>query len=106
MSEFQLVLVTAGSEDDAAAIARVLVQEGLAACVNIVPRIRSFYTWEGEVHDDPEVLMLIKTQAARYEALEKRVKELHGYDVPEVIAIPITAGSRDYLDWVRGCTTS
>ena len=95
-----VVLVTAGSADEAAAIARALVEERLAACANVVPGIRSIYRWEGAVHDDAEVLLVVKTRADRFEALARRVGELHSYDVPEVIALPVVAGSARYLAWL------
>jgi len=81
-------------------IARALVEERLAACVNIVPGVASFYRWEGKVEEASEQLLVIKTAAERFEAVKARIKALHPYDVPEIIAIPITAGNREYLDWI------
>ena len=101
--EYVLVLVTCPAER-AAEIARPLVEEKLAACVNIVPGLRSIYTWEGKISDEPEALLLIKTRAALFEPLRARVLELHLYDVPEVIALPIVAGHPDYLRWVMEST--
>lgn len=101
---YLLVLVTAPSEDEAARIARAIVGERLAACANIVKGIRSIYRWEGNVQDDPEVLMLIKTTDERFEALAARINELHPYDVPEVIALDLTKGLEAYLGWVREST--
>ena len=102
MSESQVhaVLVTAPSTE-AEGLARALVEEGLAACVNLIPGIRSFYRWEGQVQDDSEVLLVIKTGSERCDALAERVRELHSYDLPEVLALPVAGGSRRYLDWVR-----
>ena len=100
-----VVLSTAPSEEEAATIARALVDERLAACVQLVPKIRSFYRWEGEVHDDPEHLLVIKTTAARRDALIARIGELHSYDVPEAVALPIAAGSQAYLAWLSEVTT-
>ncbi|MEE9255532.1 MAG: divalent-cation tolerance protein CutA [bacterium] len=97
---FRLVLVTAASEEEAASIARALVEEGLAACVNIVPRVRSIYRWKGAVEDEAESLLLIKTAAERLEALTERVLALHSYDVPEVIALSLDRGAAGYLDWL------
>ncbi len=97
---FRLVLVTAGSEEEAAKIARALVEERLAACVNIVPKIRSVYRWGGKIEDDAEALLLIKTSETSLPALEERVRALHSYDVPEVIAIKLDRGSQPYLDWL------
>lgn len=100
MSNELLVLVTAPSRDDAARIANALVEERLAACVNIVAAIESVYRWEGRVTTDREALLIIKTTAARYQQIEQRVKELHTYETPEVIAIKIDRGSSDYLSWL------
>ncbi|MBI2131456.1 MAG: divalent-cation tolerance protein CutA, partial [Candidatus Tectomicrobia bacterium] len=96
---FRLVLVTAGTEEEGARIAHALVEEGLAACANIVPRVRSIYRWKGGVQDEPESLLLIKTTAARLEALSARVGELHSYTVPETIALALDRGRESYLDW-------
>ena len=82
-------------------IGRNLVDEGLAACANIVEGVRSIYKWKGVVCDDRECLMVVKTTAANFDAVERRVRELHSYEVPEVIALPILKGSRPYLDWVE-----
>jgi periplasmic divalent cation tolerance protein len=99
-----VVLVTAGSEEQAGLIAHSLVGERLAACVNIVSPIRSIYRWNGEVHTDTEHLMIIKTRANLVVKLAKRVKALHSYEVPEIIALPIVAGARPYLDWLLAST--
>jgi len=95
-----VVLITVPSEEDAANIGYTLVAEKLAACVNIVEGIRSIYAWQGEVHDEPECLLVVKTVAENFDALAERVKELHSYEVPEIIALPILKGSTEYLDWV------
>lgn len=100
MTTHLVVLITAGSADEATAIARALVEERLAACANVVPGIRSIYRWEGAVHDDLEVLLVVKTRVDRFEALARRVEELHSYDVPEVIALPLMAGAARYLAWL------
>jgi periplasmic divalent cation tolerance protein len=104
MTEFIVVLVTVGSEEEAEKIARNLVEGKLAACANIVSPIRSIYFWEGKVTDDREWLLLIKTRESLFPQVEKRVKELHSYQVPEVIALPILAGSQAYLRWVKEST--
>jgi len=96
-----VVLVTAPSEDEAAKIGRALVDERLAACANIVTGVRSIYRWEGKVEDEPEALMVIKTREELFDSLESRVRELHPYSVPEVIAIPIVKGSQAYLKWLH-----
>jgi periplasmic divalent cation tolerance protein len=79
----------------------VLVEERLAACANIVKDIRSVFRWEGKIEDDSEALMVLKTREALFEDLEKRVRELHSYSVPEVIALPIVKGSEAYLSWLQ-----
>jgi periplasmic divalent cation tolerance protein len=99
-----VVLVTAPGPEKAAEIARALVEERLAACGNVVPGLRSIYRWEGKVHDDAEALLVLKTTRARFEALRDRVLALHPYEVPEVIALPVEAGSARYLAWVAGET--
>ena len=101
MSEISVVLVTAGNEEEAAKIGRTLVEERLGACANIVPRIRSIYRWKGEIYDEQEVLIIIKTRTSLFPALEKRVKELHSYEVPEIISFPIARGLPQYLEWVQ-----
>ena len=104
MSDELIVFVTVPSREDGERIAEPLVGEQLAACVNILGPIRSIYRWQGEICRDDEHLLLIKTTRARYAALESRVKELHSYDVPEVVAVPIEMGSAAYLEWVRNTT--
>jgi periplasmic divalent cation tolerance protein len=98
-----VVLVTA-PPDRAAEIARRLVEERLAACVNILPAIRSVYCWKGELCDDAEALLVIKTRAALFDPLRARVVELHPYEVPEVIELPILAGHPPYLQWIAEST--
>jgi periplasmic divalent cation tolerance protein len=100
MSDELIVLVTTANAEEAARIADVLVSERLAACVNIVPGIESIYRWEGKVTRDHESLMIIKTTGERYDDLERRVKELHSYSTPEVVALKIDRGSEQYLKWL------
>lgn len=103
-SEEIAVFITSSSEEEASRIAGSLVGERLAACVNIIKNIRSIYAWQGKVCDDAEVLMIVKTQRCLFNKLKDRVKELHSYDVPEIIALPIIDGSEDYLKWIREST--
>lgn len=100
MTGFIVVLITAPGEEEAAAMAQALVDDRLAACVNIVRNIRSIYRWQGSVEDENEALMLVKTRRDLFERLRERVKELHSYSVPEIIALPIGEGSEDYLAWI------
>jgi periplasmic divalent cation tolerance protein len=100
-AEVRVVLVTAPDVECAERIARVLVEERLAACVNVVPGVRSVYRWEGAVQSDAEVMLVAKTRADRGAALATRIKELHPYDLPEVLELPAAGGSDAYLDWVR-----
>ncbi len=100
MTEDVVVLVTAPDEESAARIGRALVEERLAACANIVRSVRSIYRWKGEIFDEPEVLLIIKTAADKFKLLEDRVRALHPYEVPEIIALEISEGSKPYLDWI------
>lgn len=101
MSDVHVILVTAPDADAGAQIGRALVAERMVACVNLVPRVRSIYRWEGRVEEEDEVLLLIKTRADRLDAVRERVVALHPYDVPEVLALPVAGGSAAYLEWVR-----
>jgi periplasmic divalent cation tolerance protein len=100
MTDALVVLVTTPSPERAAEIARALVEERLAACGNVVPGLRSIYRWEGKVQEDAEALLVLKTTRARFDALRDRVLALHPYEVPEVIALPVEAGSARYLGWI------
>ena len=99
MSEFLVVYITASGEN-ARDLASALVREKLAACVNRIPGVESTYTWEGRVERDTEDLLIVKTRTDLFDRLKQRVQELHGYDVPEIIAVPIAAGSESYLEWM------
>jgi periplasmic divalent cation tolerance protein len=99
-----VVLVTAGSEDEGARIVRTLVEERLVACGNLVGPIRSIYRWEGAVEDTAEWLLVLKARAADFAAVEARVRTLHGYSVPEVLALPVYGGSAAYLAWLDEAT--
>jgi periplasmic divalent cation tolerance protein len=100
VTDVLVVLLTMPTAERAAELARTLVEERLAACGNVVPGLRSIYRWEGEVVDEPEVLLVVKTTRARFDALRDRVLALHPYQVPEVLALPVEAGSAAYLAWV------
>lgn len=96
-----VILTTCPDEAAAARIGRALVESGLAACVTRVGPVHSTYRWQGAVQDEPEMLLVIKTVDARYPELEMRLKSLHPYEVPEIIALPIRAGSPDYVAWLQ-----
>ncbi len=99
MADHVQVVTTTDSEDDAAALARGIVEAQLGACVQVAT-VRSFYRWEGAAQDDPEWQLQVKTSAARLDALIEHIKTHHSYDVPEIIATPIIGGSTEYLSWV------
>jgi periplasmic divalent cation tolerance protein len=104
MTDAIVIYSTAPDAEKAAEIAKTLVEEHLAACVNIVPGLRSIYRWEGKIADDAEVLCIIKTARDRFDQVAARIKALHPYSVPEVIALPIAKGFEPYLEWVRKST--
>ncbi len=100
-----IAFCTCPDDASAARIARALVEERLAACVSRIPGVRSTYAWQGAVHDDAEVLLLIKTQASRFDALRERVLALHPYELPELVAVEVTRGLDAYLAWVAAAVT-
>ena len=102
MVEFHqvVVFVTTGTQEEAQKIADALLQRRKAACVNIVPKVDSHFWWEGKLDTDQEALLIIKTRASLVSELVDLVKDMHSYDVPEVIALPIIGGNQDYLDWI------
>jgi periplasmic divalent cation tolerance protein len=100
-----VVLSTFPDAEKAAQVARMLIDERLAACVNLVATVRSIYRWQGAIQDDAEALAIIKTTADRYAALAARLAELHPYDVPEIIAVPLADGHPPYLAWLAGQVT-
>lgn len=101
MTDVRVVFITAPAGEAGKTLAKDLVDHRLAACVNVVPGIRSIYRWEGKTEDDEEVLLIAKTTAEKVEDLTIRVKEVHPYSVPEIIVVPVVAGSDAYLRWVR-----
>lgn len=100
-----LVMVTASSEKEAASIGKILVQERLTACANIIPGMRSLYVWEGNLCDEGEVLIIMKSRRSCFPKIIERVKQLHSYAVPEIIALPILDGSQEYLSWIDASTS-
>lgn len=101
MTDKQIVLSTAGSEEEARKIANTLVERRLAACVNIVPQIESVYRWQGKIESSREWLLMIKTGAELFPAVRDAICELHSYECPECLAIPIADGSVEYLKWLE-----
>ena len=99
-AEAIVVMMTAASPDEASRIAEMLVSVRLAACVQILPEIESVYRWQGEVKREKEILILAKTVRSRFAELESKVRALHSYETPEIIALPITAASEPYLKWL------
>jgi len=99
-SQVSVLMITAASEEEGRMIARTLLQDKLAACVNMVPKVTSIYEWEGQVEESTEVLLLVKSQARKVSALTARVQEMHSYEVPEVIETRVVGGSKKYLEWV------
>lgn len=95
-----VIFITASSRDEAKKIGQLLVEENLVACCNIIQSIESIFKWQGSLHHEEEVLMICKTREDLFNTVEKRVRQLHSYEVPEIIALPVSHGSKNYLDWV------
>lgn len=104
--EFIVVLVTCKSTKEAQRIAARLVQTKLTTCVNIVGRVKSVFRWKGRIEVASEALLVIKSTRGKFASLEKEIRRLHSYDTPEIIALPIVAGSKPYLGWLRDCMKS
>ncbi|MGB5440934.1 MAG: divalent-cation tolerance protein CutA [Gammaproteobacteria bacterium] len=105
-SKPQLILCTVPDRASAERIAETLVAEQLAACVNIIPGITSVYRWKGTLEKDEELLLFIKTSEAVYDSLEQRIRALHPYELPEIIAVPIQTGQEDYIRWIENSLIS
>ena len=104
MTDAIVVMVTCGSRAEAETIAERLVEERLVACAGIAGEVRSIFHWQGAISRETETLLIMKTQMSCFEPLSRRVKELHSYQVPEIIALPILSGTPDYLSWIRDST--
>lgn len=102
MTDKIVVFSTASSAEEAEKIARALVNERLAACVNVIPSVRSFYRWQGKIEDSAEFLLVIKSSRELFDALRVSLEKLHSYEVPEVVAMPVVDGARNYLSWMDG----
>jgi periplasmic divalent cation tolerance protein len=98
--ETMVVLTTCGNDEDARTLARLLVEQRLAACVNAVSNVGSTYRWKGEIQQDRETLLIVKTTGARFAALAKAIRKHSKYELPEIIALPVTAGAASYLAWI------
>ncbi len=96
-----VVLMTAANGEEAARLADMLIGAHLAACVQILPEMESVYRWQGKIERQPEVLLIAKTARSRFEELEREVRALHSYETPEIVALPIVAGSTPYLEWLN-----
>ena len=101
-----IVFMTTSNKQEATNIVRALLEERLIACANLVDRVTSFFWWKEKIEQENEVLVIMKSQQKLFEKLSIRVKELHSYDVPELLAVPITEGSQSYLDWMKSCLES
>lgn len=106
MPDHIVVYITVPSPEEGERIAKGLVEKKLASCVSIVPGLRSIYRWQGKIWDEMELLVIAKTKGPLFERLEEEVKSIHSYKVPEIIAVPIVKGSKEYLDWIGENTVS
>jgi periplasmic divalent cation tolerance protein len=105
MGEAIVVLMTAANGEEAARLADMLIGAHLAACVQILPEMESVYRWQGKIERQPEILLLAKTSLSKFEDLEREVRALHSYETPEIVALPIVAGSTAYLEWLNASLT-
>ena len=106
MEDYILVLNTCNSDEIASKIAETLVSKKLAACVNIVNSIESVYQWQGKIERDKELLLIIKTRKPLFSQLKQEIQEMHDYELPEIIAVPIEAGEKNYLNWIKSATNA
>ena len=100
---FMIIIMTAPSKQEAVNIVRTLLEERLIACANILDPVHSLFWWKGKIEEEREVLVFMKSQETLFKKLSKKVIELHSYDVPEILALPIVEGSHSYLDWMKSC---
>ena len=99
-STYVVLFITTGADEEAQLISRVLLEQRKAACINIIPRVSSLFWWQGKIDSARESLLVVKTRASLVEEVVELVKKIHSNDIPEIIALPIVGGNRDYLDWV------
>jgi len=100
---YNIVIMTASSREEAVKIIRTLLEERLIACGNVIDSVSSFFWWKGKIEEEKEALVIMKSHGNLFKKLSKRVQELHSYDVPEILALPILDGSASYLDWMKAC---
>jgi periplasmic divalent cation tolerance protein len=100
---YMIIIMTSPNKEEAVKIVRTLLEERLIACANILDPVSSLFWWQGKIEEENEVLVLMKSNETLFKKLSKRVMELHSYDVPEILALPIVAGSQAYLDWMKAC---
>jgi len=105
-SRYSTIFVTVPSEEEANSITKKLLEEKLVACVNIIPKVNSYYWWKGKIEFSKELLLIIKTESRLINKIISKVKSLHSYTVPEIISLPITNGNKDYLNWVTDSVSS
>ena len=101
-----IIYCSVPNEFTADLIATTLIDEKLAACINVLPKMKSIYRWEDSIQRDEELLMIIKTQSSKFNIIEQKIKELHEYSLPEIIAVPIIAGSSEYIQWINNETNA
>jgi periplasmic divalent cation tolerance protein len=100
---YNIVLMTTSNKQEATTIVKALLKERLIACANVIDSVSSFFWWQDKIEENKETLVIMKSQQDLFEKLSKKVQELHSYDVPEILAVPITQGSQSYLDWMKKC---
>ena len=104
-NNFIIIFVMCGSRKEAQLIANTLLREKIVACANIIPGIQSKFWWKGKINKANETMLILKTIKANFKKAEARIKRLHSYDIPEIVAVPIAAGSSDYLNWIRSAVS-
>jgi periplasmic divalent cation tolerance protein len=101
MQDYIVIYITTNSFDSAKKIGKILLDKKLVACVNIVPKIKSVFRWKGKIEKEDEVLLILKTKRVLFDKIVQKVKEMHPYEVPEIIGLPIVCGNQSYLDWIE-----
>ena len=102
--DYIMVLTTCNSSETSSLIAETLISNKLAACVNIIKCVESVYQWQGKIEHDKEMLLIIKTRQSLFSRIEQTIQELHSYELPEIIAVPIKTGEKNYLNWIQSAT--